>query len=98
MTHGIALVGVLNQLRLGCSPRGEVEKQRIVGPGFRVRGEIGRGPVSPIVIGPTRCRTANAGAGEFARELGELLGIVRSRNHVAHIAALDAVQEIVMGQ
>ncbi len=87
-------VGVLDEFGPGGGARGEVEHQRVVGPGRGVGREVGGGAVrllqrQPALRGRTG-RDARVGAGD----LGELSGVLRARDDMPDPAAVDAVAQV----
>ena len=96
MADRIALVGVLDQLRLGGGAGGEVQQQRCVRRRRPVRREDGGGAVGVLVMHPTGGRLADGDPRVVALDLGELAGIARSCDDVADVAALEAVEQLVV--
>ncbi len=94
----IALVVVLHQLRARRGARGEIQQQRIGGPGWAVRRE-GFGRVQQrVVAAPAGGRVADGDAGDGRIQPVELRRIGRGDDQVAHAAAVEPVLQVARGQ
>jgi len=99
MPHRVALVAVQHQLGLGRGARGEVQEQRVVGPGRGV-GDVRRGRLQRgRVVLPARRHLARRSTDHDARVIaGEHVELGRGRRSADHVpdgTALEAVGQIV---
>ena len=95
VTHRVALVRVQHQLGLGRGAAGEVKQQRIGGLGGAVGREGGGHAAAVVEVQPARHRRADRNAGVAAGQRGKLGGVLAGHHHVAHVAALQPVLQIV---
>ena len=93
----VALVGVQHQLRLGGGAGGEVQQQRIGGPGRRVRAEI-PGRAARVLEGVPASSLTDNDAGEAATDLVQPGNGFRIADDVSDVAALDTVLQVRLVQ
>ncbi len=100
VAHRVGHLGVLHQLGLGRGARGEVEQQRVAGPGRPVRGELGAGLIRIGIAMPAggSGRGANDDAGPVPAEPVKLRPELLLGHHVPDVAPVDAVGEVVRAE
>ena len=97
MPHGVAGVGVRDELRLRGGARGEVEQQRVAGPGGAAGPELSRPGERVRVRVPSGRRAplrADRDPGPLARHRAELRQLGRVGDDVPDLASRDAVDEV----
>ena len=90
----VADLGVRGQLGLGRGARGEVEQQRIAGPGDALRGELRRPGERVGVRMPSVRRSADHDPRPLTRHLPELPQLGRVGDDVPDLAPGDPVGEV----
>ena len=91
----VALVRVQHELGLGGRARGEIEQQRVVHGGRAVGGEDRVVAVGLLEGDPAGGGAADADAAVVARQIREFRRVARTGDDVAHVAALQAVAQVV---
>ena len=91
-------MGVQHQLGLGGGAGGEIEQQRVFGPGFAIGGEFGGGFGEALVGGPAGRSAADGDQAEALFHAVELRALVRHGDDEAGAAAIQAVAQLVADQ
>ncbi len=94
MADRVRGVGVLDQLGVGGGARGEVEHQRVVGQGRRVRRELRGGGVRVRVGPPALDGAADRDPGVRPGHLVELGRVLGAHDHLPDPAAGDTVAQV----